>query len=75
MARLSIASAVVGVITRQRACRSESRKSMACRSSNTARVVCAAPDTADSPDELAPSWRSSEKCAASPASGRWQLSC
>eukprot|EP00964_Phaeocystis_antarctica_P132190 scaffold96230_cov35-Phaeocystis_antarctica.AAC.2 len=60
---------------------SERRKSITCRSSSTARVVAqdstyygAAPETAESPDELAPSWRSSEKCAASPASGRWQLS-
>mmetsp|Transcript_18852 Transcript_18852/g.47364 ORF Transcript_18852/g.47364 Transcript_18852/m.47364 type:complete len:206 (-) Transcript_18852:160-777(-) len=56
------------------ACRSASRKSMTWRSSSTASVVCAAPETAERPDELAPSWRSSEKCEARPASGRWQLS-
>ena len=32
--------------------------------------MCAAPETAERPDELAPSWRSSGKCAARLASGR-----
>ena len=50
--------------------RSESKDSTACRSCRIASAVCAAPEMTPSPPELAPSWRTSGKWAASDDSAR-----